>query len=104
MSRCLFSMPRPAEFKSGKPVFPTISWDSSSSCAPKLSSFITSDSWLLFDLLGLEGPQEWLQTPPNMWELFVEFRKLRDFATNVSVVNDLAERGMHMITEFASVC
>ena len=32
------------------------------------------------------------------------FRKFKDFALNVSVVNDLAERGMHLITEFASMC
>ena len=30
--------------------------------------------------------------------------KFRDFAENVSVVNDLAERGMHLITEFVSQC
>ena len=39
-----------------------------------------------------------------MWEKFSDFRKFKDFALNVSVVNDLAERGMHLITEFASMC
>ena len=37
-------------------------------------------------------PQDWLQTPCDMWPLFAEYRKLEDFARNVAVVNDLAER------------
>ena len=69
-----------------------------------LSSFVTEDSWLIFDLLDLREAQEWLQTPVRMWEMFSDFRKFRDFVVNVSVVNDLAERGMHLITEFASKC
>ena len=28
----------------------------------------------------------------------------KEYVINVSVVNDLAERGMHLITEFASKC
>ena len=53
---------------------------------------------------GKPESQEWLQTPASMWEKFSDFRKFKDFALNVSVVNDLAERGMHLITEFASMC
>ena len=70
----------------------------------ELSSFVTERSWLLFDLLGLDGVQEWLQTPPTMWEMFDDYRKLKDYVVNVCVVNDLAERGMHLITEFAGKC
>ena len=39
-----------------------------------------------------------------MWEMFSDYRKLMEYLVNVSVVNDLAERGMHLITEFASKC
>jgi hypothetical protein len=100
MGKKLFSITRP---KSGKPVFPSIIWGEAS-LAPRLSFFISEESWLLFDLLGLVEPQEWLQTPVKMWELFSDYRKFKDYVSNVSVVNDLAERGMHMITEFASKC
>ena len=99
----LFSVTRPESFKPGKPVFPSIIWGEDHPL-PKLSYFLTEESWLLFDLLGLVEPQEWLQTPVKMWELFSDFRKFKDYVTNVSVTNDLAERGMHLITEFASKC
>ena len=103
MGRKLFRTNRPVTIQPGKPVFPDISWGEGS-VPPKLYSFISEESWLVFDLLGLEGTQEWLQTPVNLWEKFSDYRKFRDFAENVSVVNDLAERGMHLITEFVSQC
>ena len=103
MGKKLFAIPRPETITPGKPVFPVIEWGLDSA-PPKLSNFVSEKSWLVFDLLGLEGDQEWLQTPVSMWEMFADFRKFKEFAENVSVVNDLAERGMHLITEFASMC
>ena len=103
MGKKLFSIPRPKTISPGKPVFPVIPWGEKST-PPSLSTFVSEESWLLFDLLGLDGNQEWLQTPVRMWEMFGDFRKFKVFAENVSVVNDLAERGMHLITEFASKC
>ena len=64
----------------------------------------SEEYWLLFDLLGLQDCQEWLQTPVKMWDLFSDYRKFKEYVINVSVVNDLAERGIHLITEFASKC
>ena len=69
---------------------------------PRLGSLVTSNSWLIFDLLGLVGPQDWLQLPCNMWPMFSEYRKLTEFATNISVTNDLAERGIHLVAEFVN--
>ena len=103
MAKHLFSIYRTSSVTPGKPEFPFLSAGEGST-PPKLSSFLSEKSWLLFDLLGLQEPQEWLQTPASMWEKFSDFRKFKDFALNVSVVNDLAERGMHLITEFASMC
>ena len=50
--------------------------------------------------MSLSGPQDWLQLPCNMWIMFSEYRKLVEFATNLPVTNDLAERGIHLITEY----
>ena len=61
MAKKLFGMGRADSIKPGKPVFPSIAMTVDSS-PPKLSSFITEDSWLVFDLLGLREQQEWLQT------------------------------------------
>ena len=35
---------------------------------------------------------------------FKDFRKFRDFALNLTAVNDLAERGIHLATEFIDRC
>ena len=35
-----------------------------------------------------------------MWENFAEFRKFKDFAENISVCNDIAERGVALISAF----
>ena len=103
MAKLLFITPRMDKTELGKPSFPQIIFGVNGS-VPKLSSFVNEKSWLLFDLLGLTGKQDWLQTPQEMWVMFTEYRKLKEYVLNVSVVNDLAERGMHLITEFASKC
>ena len=103
VAKKLFSIPRPEKIDPGKPIFPLVIFGDDGA-PPRLSSFVTERSWLLFDLLGLDGVQEWLQTPPTMWEMFAEYRKLKDYVVNVCVVNDLAERGMHLITKFAGKC
>ena len=67
---------------------------------PRLGSLVNPSSWLIFELLGLSGPQDWLQLPCHMWTWFGEYRKFVEFANNLAVTNDLAERGCHLITEF----
>ena len=87
----------------GKPQFPPVVFSGEDFGLPDMASFVTSDSWLLFDILGLTGTQDWLTIPPNLWPNFVEFRKLRDFVMNVSVCNDLAERGVALITRYINM-
>ena len=69
-----------------------------------MAALVTSDSWLVFLLLGFDGPQDWLQAPASFWHLFEEFRKLEEFANNISVVNDIAERGIHLMSDYISHC
>ena len=87
----------------GKPQFPLVVFSGEDFGLPDMASFVTSDSWLLFDILGLTGTQDWLTIPPNLWPNFVEFRKLREFVMNVSVCNDLAERGVALITRYINM-
>ena len=105
MAQKLHSMPR-EEIEMGRPEFPQLIWKikEESIIRPCLSSLVSSNSWLVFDLLGLVGPQDWLQLSCDMWPIFSEFRKFSDFANNVSVTNDLAERGIHLVSEFVNKC
>ena len=76
----------------GKPSFPVLDWTCDPNIRPSLASMVTPDSWLIFNILQLLGPQDWLQTPSAMWHLFEEYRKLESFSRHLSVVNNLAER------------
>ena len=97
MARKLHGLDR-TKIVPGKPVFPYV--DLSAGEMPCLSSFVSSDSWLVFDLLGLAGAQDWLTVPASLWENFLEFRKLKEFSQNISVCNDIAERGVALITAY----
>ena len=102
MAKKLHSCER-LEISTGKPTFPVLG-QGCSAIRENLSSLISSKSWLVFQLLGLDGSQDWLQTPASMWKLFAEFRELEKFANNVSVVNDIAERGIHLMSDFIKHC
>ena len=80
---------------SGKPVFPNIAPGARSN----IEDFIGSQSWLMFDLFDMVGPQDWLLAPCSSWHLSANFRRLEQFASSLVVVNDIAERGCHMATE-----
>ena len=57
-------------------------------------------SWLVFNLLNLKGTQDWLTVPASLWDKFGEYRELKEFASNLTVKNDIVERGIAMVTEF----
>ena len=99
MARKLHSLER-SKIETGKPVFPVVDWSGESIQIPEMSSFVTSSSWLIFNLLGLTGSQDWLTVPASLWDNFQEFRKLKEFALNIAVCNDIAERGIAMITRY----
>ena len=84
----------------GKPVFPFIDLRQTDLGLPDMSCFVDTNSWLVFDLLGLEGPQDWLIIPSTLWDKFAEFRKLQEFVRNISVCNDVAERGVALMTQY----
>ena len=102
MAKALFNTER-KEIKSGKPSFPTLPFGAEET-RKNMSDLVTSESWLIFQLLGLHGTQEWLQTPAPLWKFFEDFKVLKKFATNVSVCNDIAERGIHLMSDFISRC
>ena len=99
MAKQLHSLGR-TKISMGKPEFPAIDFSGLEVELPDLADFVTSDSWLIFDKLGLLGSQDWLTIPPHLWDNFQEYRRFREFVQNVSVCNDIAERGVSLITAF----
>ena len=85
--------------KTGKPTFPVLTYGAKYA-RENMSMLIGPESWLVFDLLNLSGSQDWLLTPTSEWHLSPDYMKLHNFASNLVVSNDLAERGVHLATDF----
>ena len=51
----------------------------------------------MFNILQLNGSQDWLLFPTIPWSLSPEYKVLEKFIRNLLVVNDLAEKGVHLI-------
>ncbi len=71
---------------------------------PYLSSFVGSQSWFLFHQLKLNGKQEWLNVPPAYWNNFDDYNTAKGFVSSLAIVNDPAERGIKLITDFKDNC
>ena len=99
MAKVLFNTPRDFNIQMGKPVFPVLKRNVGNT-RPVMSSFIGSNSWLLFDLLQLNDVQEWLLEPCETWITYPAYQKLSNFVRNMVCTNDGAERSMHLIDEY----
>ena len=63
---------------------------------PSLSSLVGPRTWLLIDLLKLEGEDlAWLTLPPATWDMHPGF--ISGFISSLEVVNDAGERGVKLI-------
>lgn len=89
------SFKRPEEYRPGKPVLPEVSEDS------QISDFVGANSWLVLDILGLEG--DWLNRPVGEWVDSREFMTFSDYVLNLKVVNDTAERGIKLWSEYIGI-
>ena len=76
------------EIKTGKPKFPNLEYKLGEP-RPKLSSFVTENSWLIFQILGIEG--DFLSVPMKYWPGLSEYKKFEYFCKNLPVLNDSAE-------------
>ena len=85
--------------KTGKPTFPILAHGATMT-RNQMSELVGPESWLLFDLLHLNGPSDWLLSPASQWHLSPDYMELDIFTNNLVVVNDLAERGIHLATDF----
>jgi hypothetical protein len=54
--------------------------------------------------MGMNHDQEWLQLPLEYWTLMKDYKNLRAFVSVLEVVNDSAERGIKIVSDFKDVC
>ena len=65
-----------------------------------LHDFVTTSTARFFKILGLS--EDFLHRDPSQWQYEIEYKKNKDVAQSVKVVNDLAERGVALVQEFNS--
>jgi hypothetical protein len=90
----LLEMPVPDSFRLGKPLFRKITRNTT------LLDLIGPESHALFHTLKIG--QQWLSKPVEQWKLEPDFCTANDFVRTVKVVNDTAERGVKLMTDFAT--
>ena len=88
----LLSFEKPEEARLDLPEYPTVTEDS------ELWDFVRPHSWDFFTILKVEA--DWLTWPLDEWEESEDFRKARKFVTTVKVVNDAAERGIKLASDY----
>ena len=93
MAAKLLSFDRPEEPRIDLPKFPIVTGSS------ELWDFVQPSSWEFFDILKVEA--DWLTQPLVEWEESEGYRKARQFVRNVKVVNDAAERGIKLASDYA---
>ena len=64
----------------------------------ELVNFVKPHSWDFFTILRVEA--DWLTWPLDKWEESEDFRKARQFVTTVKVVNNAAERGIKLTSDY----
>ena len=79
----------------GVPIFPQLS----TSSPIQLSSLVGAKSWQLFRVLQVDN--NWMTLPPTQWVTDAAYNEAAMFVHNCKVVNDMAERAVKLITDFA---
>ena len=87
------------ENRSGKPTFPDVE-SGPEIKMPQLATFVSQESWIIFNILNLNDTQDWLLVSADLWENYDEYKELKEIAMNLTVKNDIAEKGIAMITQF----
>ena len=85
----------PQSFKLEKPKFPAIDHNT------RLEDLITAQSYKIFKILGVDS--NWLSKPPEDWEMDETFKELKEFVHTVKVTNDVAERGIKLASDYATI-
>ena len=96
MAEKLLSLPRDEnEVYFGLPSFPDVDEDTT------LVDLITSKSWLFFTILNISA--DWLVLPPAQWKENQDYIEAEQFVKTVKVTNDVAERGVKIASDYASI-
>ena len=86
----MLSLPKPDKIKLGYPDFPRLFEKT------ELRDMFTPYSWQMFYILKMSP--DWLALPPAQWDSNPDYMEFRNF---VRAVNDCAERGVKLATDYS---
>ena len=95
MAAHILTFSPPDDYGLGKPDFQELSEETS------LVDLLGPKSFLLFKLLEIQPT--FFQENPEHWNDFEEYQTALNFVRIVKITNDTAERGCHLITEYATL-
>ena len=90
----LCATPKPKAFGQGRPIFPKEITEETS-----LSDLIGPQSHVIFDLLRVSST--WLESPVVTWGSNKSYVRGQNVIKNMKVTNDVAERSVKMMSDFA---
>jgi len=67
-----------------------------------IQDFVTSKSVMLFELLGIRGDL-FIHSDPSSWNQNEKYMKGKDRVSGIKVVNDSAERGVALISQYNDI-
>ena len=85
----------PSSYKLEKPKFPIVEEKTD------LVDLLSSHSFKFFTILGLDS--SWLEKNPDKWEEDKDYVVAKEFVKTVKVTNDVAERGVKMAADYATL-
>lgn len=91
----LHATEKPDSFRQGKPVFQRITANTT------LVDLVGPESHFLLDTLSVGS--DWLLKPVEAWPDDDDYNTALEYVTSLKVVNDVAERGVKMMSDFANV-
>ena len=77
------------------PVFPEVG------PGTEVFDLVGERSFTMFSLLHLA--YDWLELPPEKWEEDADFLVAKEFVRTVKTTNDVAERGVKLISDYAAI-
>lgn len=95
MAERILSFEPPAVFSLEMPEFQTLTTET------KLQDLCGPNSYQLFAILGVSF--EWLREDPQHWQDDESFTEIAEYVRTTKTVNDCAERGVKLITDYSKI-
>ena len=98
----LSKVKRPKKYSTGYPMpVPLTELSFDAALALKPSNFVDNESLFMFDAFDFK--KDWLNKPVHTWKNNESFQEMENWVLTLKVTNDVAERGVKIVSEFCDI-